>query len=85
MKRWVRLGAIVVAVALALGVADGQAQTQDEKIVDINTMSVRDTLYQLTVGDTTGMALIDEINGGVVLVDVGLPGWASRCSTRLRK
>ena len=75
MRRWFGLGAIVVAVGLVLGAAGGRAQTQDEKIVSINTMSVRDTLYQLTVGDATGMALIDEINGGVVLVDAGLSGW----------
>ena len=75
MSRWVGLGAIVVAVALALGATSGRAQTQDEKIVNINTLSVRDTLYHLSGGGANGMALIDEINGGVVLVDVGLPGW----------
>ena len=36
---------------------------------------MRDTLYHLTGGGANALALIDENNGGVVLVDSKLPGW----------
>ena len=75
MGRWVARGAIVVVVALALGVASGRAQTQDEKVVSIGTLSVMDTLYHLSGGGANALALIDENNGGVVLVESKLPGW----------
>ena len=76
MRRWVGLGTLVVVVALSLGVASGQAQAQDENIVRIDTLSTRDTLYHLAGGGANALALIDEGNGGVVLVDSKLPGWA---------
>ena len=75
MRRWVGVGAVVLVVALSLGAAREQAQAQDERIVRIDTLSVRDTLYHLAGGGGNALALIDEINGGVVLVDSKLPGW----------
>ena len=75
MRRWVRVGAIVLVVALSLGAASGQAQAQDENIVRIDTLSVRDTLYHFAGGGGNALALIGEINGAVVLVDSKLPGW----------
>ena len=74
MRRWVGLGTLVLVVALSLGAASGQAQAQDENIVRIDTLNVRDTLYHLTGGGGNALALIDENNGGVVLVDSKLPG-----------
>ena len=76
MRRWVGLGTLVLVVALSLGVASGQAQAQDENIVRIDTLSTRDTLYHLAGGGANALALIDEGNGGVVLVDSKLPGWS---------
>ena len=50
-------------------------KTQDEQVVRIDTLSVMDTLYHLSGGGANALALIDENNGGVVLVDSKLPGW----------
>ena len=69
--RW--LGAVAVAV-LAAGSA-GPAAAQTERIVSIDTLNVRDVLYHLGGGGGNGLALIDEINGGVVLIDTKPPGW----------
>ncbi len=71
--RWI--GAVVVAV-LAAGPA-GPAAAQPERIVSIDTLNVRDVLYHLGGGGGNGLALIDEINGGVVLIDTKPPGWGA--------
>ena len=42
--------------------------------VQMDTLNVRDTLYHLSHGGGNSLVLIDEINGGVVLVDTKLPG-----------
>ena len=73
LRRWVGVGAIVFVVSN--GAAGGQAQAQDGNSVRIDTLSVRDTLYHLAGGGGNALALIDEINGAVVLVDSKLPGW----------
>ncbi|MCY4075326.1 MAG: MBL fold metallo-hydrolase [Acidobacteria bacterium] len=76
MRRGTRLraAASVAVLALALG-GSGAAAQEEERIVRIDTLNVRDTLYHLSDGGANAMALIDEINGGVVLIDAKSPGW----------
>ena len=71
--RWI--GAVAVAV-LAAG-SPGPAAAQTDRIVQIDTLNVRDVLYHLGGGGGNGLALIDEINGGVVLIDTKPPGWGA--------
>ena len=74
MRRWI--GPITLgALLLALATGDGRAQAQEDRFVRIDTLNVRDTLYHLGDGGANALALIDEINGGVVLVGTKLPGW----------
>ena len=75
MKRWIVRTALAAACLLALAVDTGRAQEQEERFVQIDTLNVRDTLYHLGDGGANGLALIDEINGGVILVGTKLPGW----------
>ena len=77
MRRRVRQGAAagVAALALAIG-GSGAAAQEEERVVRIDTLNVRDTLYHLSGGGANALALIDEINGGVVLIDAKNPGWA---------
>ena len=71
-----RIQQIGIVVVVALSPAGGErGWAQDAKIVDIDTLDVRDTLYHLSGGGANALALIDEINGGVVLIDAKLPGW----------
>ena len=70
------IGAGAVAAAVVLG-AGGSAVAQTERIVEIDTLNVRDVLYHLGGGGANGLALIDEINGGVVLIDTKPPGWGA--------
>ncbi len=78
MKRSLGAGVLVAAAALAVTMTAARAQEQEEeqKVVRIDTLNVRDTLYHLAGGGGNGLALIDEINGGVVLVDAKRPGWS---------
>ncbi len=80
MKRWFGPVTLGVACVLALTVAGGHAQPQEERFVRIDTLNVRDTLYHLGDGGANALALIDEINGGVVLVGTKLPGWGQAVS-----
>ncbi len=73
MKRWVRLD--VWLVTLSLAAAGAGAQEQESKTVRIDTLNVMDTLYHLSGGGANSLALIDEINGGVVLIDTKRRGW----------
>ena len=73
--RWIAAAAAVV-VASGIG-APALAQTEAEPIVSIDTLNVRDVLYHLGGGGGNGLALIDEINGGVVLIDTKPPGWGA--------
>ena len=70
----VRGMASVAAVVLA-SAAGAPAFAQTERVVEIDTLNVRDVLYHLGGGGGNGLALIDEINGGVVLIDTKPPGW----------
>ncbi len=78
MRRRVRQGAAagVAMLALAIG-GPGVAAQEVERVVRIDTLNVRDTLYHLSGGGANALALIDEINGGVVLIDAKLPGWGA--------
>ena len=70
--RW-RLGPIGLVVLVVVGAGVGAAQ--DARFVAMDTLNVRDVLYHLSNGGGNTMALIDEINGGVVLIDTKRPGW----------
>lgn len=67
-------GAGVVVMSLVLCTC-GPAAAQDDRVVQIDTLNVRDVLYHLGGGGGNGLALIDEINGGVVLIDTKPAGW----------
>ena len=78
MRRRVRHGAAAGAAALALAIGGPGAAAQEraeDRVVRIDTLNVRDTLYHLSDGGANALALIDEINGGVVLIDAKSPGW----------
>lgn len=76
MKRCVRLDVRLVALSLVLLAGVGaRGQAQESKTVRIDTLGVMDTLYHLSGGGANSLALIDEINGGVVLIDTKPPGW----------
>ena len=75
MRRWAGAGLLAAACMLPAAVAAGSGQPQDERVVEIDTLNVRDVLYHLWGGGANTMALIDEINGGVVLVDTKRSGW----------
>ena len=75
MRRWVGSFAFLAVCVLALAAAGGHAQAQEDRFVRIDTLNVRDTLYHLGDGGANALALIDEINGGVVLVGTKLPDW----------
>ena len=66
----------LVTLSLVLVVAAGAgAQEHEPKTVRIDTLNVMDTLYHLSGGGANSLALIDEMNGGVVLIDTKRPGW----------
>ena len=67
--------AVLAAVLPALAVDTGRAQEPEERFIEIDTLNVRDTLYHLGEGGANGLALIDEINGAVILVGSKLPDW----------
>ena len=75
MRRWVGSFAFLAVCVLALAVAGGHAQAQEDRFVRIDTLNVRDTLYHLGDGGANALALIDEINGGVILIGTKLPDW----------
>ena len=62
------------AIVLVLGTG-GPAAAQTDRVVEMDTLNVRDVLYHLGGGGGNGLALIDEINGGVVLIDTKPSGW----------
>ena len=84
MRRWAKAAALVV-VTLVLAIAEGRGQEPGERIVDIGTLSVFDTLYHLSGGGGNAMALIDEVNGEVVLVDTKGPGWGQPAIDAVRQ
>ena len=69
-----------LCLALAVGVLETEsANAQEERVVQMDTLNVRDVLYHLTGGGGNGMALIDEVSDtpGVVLIDTKPSGWGS--------
>ncbi len=79
MKQHVgRYGAAGLMVMATASATTGERQPEpDGKFVLIDTLNVADTVYHLTDGGGNALAFIDEINGGVVLVDGKLPGWGA--------
>jgi len=76
MKRWMRLDVRLLVLSLvSFAAVPAGGQAQEPKTVRIDTLSVMDTLYHLSGGGSNSLALIDEINGGVVLIDTKPPGW----------
>ena len=76
MPRWNGRFAFGAALLLAVTAAGGRARAQEEeRFIRIDTLNVRDTLYHLGDGGANALALVDEINGGVVLIGTKLPGW----------
>lgn len=71
--RWIGAAAATVLVSAS----GGWAAAQTERVVRIDTLNVRDVLYHLGGGGGNSLALIDEINGGVVLIDTKPPGWGA--------
>ncbi len=72
MQRWVATFTLGAICALAAG---GPVRAQEERFIRIDTLNVRDTLYHLGDGGANALALIDEINGGVILIGTKSPGW----------
>ena len=66
---------LVTLSFVSLAAAGAGAQEQEQKTVRIDTLNVMDTLYHLSGGGANSLALIDEINGGVVLIDTKRRGW----------
>ena len=75
MRRWVGSFTLLAVAVLALAAAGGHTQAQEDRFVRIDTLNVRDTLYHLGDGGANALALIDEINGGVILIGTKLPDW----------
>lgn len=69
-------GRVLATAALAATAAGAHGQDAEPRIVRIDTLNVRDTLYHLAGGGDNALALVDEINGGVVLVGTKRPGWS---------
>ena len=76
MRRSLASSVLIAAVGLAAAAGAARAQDEEPKVVRIDTLNVRDTLYHLSGGGGNALALIDEINGGIVLVDAMGPGWS---------
>ena len=83
MKR-TRYGEVWLGVPVCLVLAGGVLETelanaQEERVVQMDTLNVRDVLYHLAGGGGNGMALIDEVSDtpGVVLIDTKPSGWGS--------
>ena len=78
LRPW-RRATLFVGVAFALVASGSDGQPQDEKIVQMDTLNVRDVLYHLSGGGGNALALIDEVSvdGGVVLIDTKPAGWGT--------
>ena len=84
MKRRARFDVTLVVLSLVSLVAiPTGGQAQEQKTVRIDTLGVMDTLYHLSGGGANSLALIDEINGGVVLIDTKRPGWGQAVRSAL--
>lgn len=71
-----RVVPVLLAACLLPAVPNaGRGQAPQDRVVEIDTLNVRDVLYHLWGGGANTLALIDEINGGVVLVDTKRAGW----------
>ena len=69
---------VPVCLALAIGGLESQsARAQEDHVVQMDTLNVRDVLYHLGGGGGNGLALIDEVSNtpGVILIDTKPAGW----------
>jgi glyoxylase-like metal-dependent hydrolase (beta-lactamase superfamily II) len=73
VQRVSALSAVLAVGALSLAAAAHQGQQPPAGIVRMQTLNVRDILYELTGGGGNTLALMRE--EGVVLIDTKLPGW----------
>ena len=71
-------GPLCLALAVG-GLGTVHANAQQERVVQMDTLNVRDVLYHLAGGGGNGLALIDEVSDtpGVVLIDTKPSGWGS--------
>ena len=79
-----RCGEVWLGVPLCLALVAGGLETQpamaqEDHVVQMDTLNVRDVLYHLGGGGGNGLALIDEVSDtpGVVLIDTKPSGWGS--------
>ena len=75
MRSVLRLGPLI-AVGLSLATAGFEGQEPAPKTVRMHALSPGDTVYILMDGGGHSIALVDEVSGGVVLVDTKPTGWA---------
>ena len=73
---------VASTVAVATPVWAQPAETP-EAVVAIDTLDVRDTVYHLAHGGGNGLAFIDELNGGIVLIDTKREGWGQAITNAL--
>lgn len=73
MTRAIVLGALVAVGALSSAAAGYQDRGPGAKIVQVQTLDVRDILYILKGGGGNTLALMRD--DGVVIIDAKLPGW----------
>ena len=85
MRRRTVPGLLASACLLAVATAGVSLPAQDERVIEIDTLNVRDVLYHLWGGGANTLALIDEINGGVVLVDTKRAGWGDALRTAVEQ
>jgi len=73
MRHVIVLGTLIATGGLSIAVAGGQGQANAPRMVNMQTLNVRDILYVMKGGGGNTMALMrDE---GAVLIDTKLPGW----------
>ncbi|MEE3203628.1 MAG: MBL fold metallo-hydrolase [Acidobacteriota bacterium] len=73
------LGVPMCLASAVGGLETPTAMAQEDRVVQMDTLNVRDVLYHLGGGGGNGMALIDEVSDtpGVVLIDTKPSGWGS--------
>lgn len=68
-------GALVASTVAIASSAWAQPPEAQDAVVAIDTLDVRDTVYHLAHGGGNSLAFVDELNGGIVLIDTKREGW----------